>query len=248
MKHALMSDNESNSRWERLQMLLSLLATRQTHVVSDLALHLKVSPRTLARDLKLLAGQGYEIESSSGPGGGVRLSSDSQLRPLPLRMSEAMELLLALAMCEQAGLALFGQSANLRSKLSRLFAADERQRIDSLRRRIRVASPANAALQTSPLRASQRLSKIICQAFFQQQLLQVEYKSANGEARHRVIESQYLLVSTPFLYVIAWDRDLRAIRTFRNDRFLSAQALDEGFALKAAAPFWAACMEVGVYV
>jgi predicted DNA-binding transcriptional regulator YafY len=248
MKHALMPENESNSRWERLQMLLSLLASRQAHAVSDLALQLNVSSRTLARDLKLLVGQGYEIESSSGPGGGVRLSSDSQLRPLPLRMAEAMELLLALAMCEQAGLGLFGQSASLRSKLSRLFAAEERQRIDSLRRRIRVASPANPALQTSPLRASQSLSKIICQAFFQQQLLQVEYTNANGDKRLRVIESQYLLVSTPFLYVIAWDRDLGAIRTFRNDRFLSAQPLGEGFALKAAAPFWAACMEVGAHV
>ncbi len=228
-------------------MLLSLLAGRQAHVVSDLAHQLSVSPRTLARDLKLLAVQGYEIESSSGPGGGVRLSSDSQLRPLPLRMSEAMELLLALAMCEQAGLAL-GQSASLRSKLSRLFAADERPRIDSLRRRIRVTSPAHVALQTSPYKTSQPFSKIIYQAFFQQQLLLVEYKNAREEVRLRVIEPQYLLLSTPFLYVIAWDRDLREIRTFRNDRFLSAQALDEGFVLKVAAPFWAACMEVGVHV
>jgi predicted DNA-binding transcriptional regulator YafY len=243
-----MHPSNLESRWQRVERLLGLMASRDVHSVASLAQQLDVSARTVARDLKLLVAQGYEIESSSGPGGGVSLSSNSLLRPLPLRMEEAIELLLALALCEQAGLALLGQASFLRTKLARLFATKERARINALRKRIRVTTPASSTLQSSPIKANAQLNKTVCEAFFQQQLLNVNYKSGTGVERQRIIEAQYLLVSAPFFYLIAWDQGRQDIRTFRSDRFVSAHALSDRFRLRAAAPFWGACLEIGVGV
>ena len=59
--------------------------------------------------------------------------------------------------------------------------------------------------------------------------LHICYRGVSGEKTERAIEPQYLLLSYPVWYAIAWD-DLRSeVRTFRCDRIERARLLDEVF-------------------
>lgn len=55
---------------ERLLCLLSLLQTRREWPGSLLASRLKISDRTVRRDIDRLRGMGYSIQATMGPEGG----------------------------------------------------------------------------------------------------------------------------------------------------------------------------------
>jgi predicted DNA-binding transcriptional regulator YafY len=67
------------------------------------------------------------------------------------------------------------------------------------------------------------------QAFLMMRKIHIHYRDASGEETERAIEPQYLLLSYPAWYAIAWD-DLRSeVRIFRCDRIERARLLDEVF-------------------
>ncbi|MEU4793947.1 HTH domain-containing protein, partial [Micromonospora tulbaghiae] len=80
----------------RLLSLLSLLQARRDWPGSLLAERLRVSPRTVRRDVDRLRELGYPIESAKGPDGGYRLGAGSALPPLLFDDEQAVALTVAL--------------------------------------------------------------------------------------------------------------------------------------------------------
>ncbi|NUN06623.1 MAG: WYL domain-containing protein, partial [Bdellovibrio sp.] len=66
-------------------------------------------------------------------------------------------------------------------------------------------------------------------AFFEMKVLKIFYKDEQGRITERDIEAQYLLLSWPLWYVMAWDRLRNDIRSLRVDRIQKAQILNENF-------------------
>ena len=78
------------------------------------------------------------------------------------------------------------------------------------------------------------------------QTLSFAYADANLKTSVRQIEPQYLVCAWPFWYILAWDIERQAVRTFRLDRIKSPEPMASRFRLKAAEPFWQACQHVGI--
>ena len=232
-----MTPNGLTARLLRLDRLQELLADGEIHHVGELALALSVSERTMARDLVLLRQRGMALESDTGRGGGVRLPRHASVGDAVLREAQAMELLLALTVSEVLGAGLVGNMASLRSTMARAFAPAERARIARLRRRIWVASPVSNVARSSK-RREQPASRVALQrAFFAMNRLQFEYEDGAGKSTRREVEPHYLLWAWPFWYLLSWDVNRQAVRTFRLDRIHSAVVLPVGFQLLPASLF-----------
>lgn len=234
------------ARLNRLEALSDRLLDGQVHAVAALAQELQVSPRTLARDLDVLRQQGWELRSTSGKGGGIQIAQRWAAGRMALRSADALELLMALALSEALGLSQANRHAELRRQLGRCFAPADRSGIARLRQRIRVASPVSAEVQQTVRRRDPAVLEVVYGAFAQQSVLAITYIDAKEARSRRVIEPQYLLLAWPFWYVLAWDQQRQAVRTFRLDRISSASTQVQRFQVRSAQPFWASCNEVGI--
>lgn len=239
-------------RLSRLDALSQRLSDGAVHGVADLARELGVSQRTLARDLALLREQGWDLEGASGRGGGVRVVHRWPSGRITLRGDDAMELLMALALSEALGLSPANRHAGLRRQFASCFAPADRADIAQLRQRMRVASPVSAEVRASlraPLPAAASAAPVreaVYQAFAQQWMLSLSYLDGQDRHSERTVEPQCLLLAWPFWYLLAWDADRAAVRSFRLDRIGQARRLPRRFQLRPADPFWAACDRVGV--
>ena len=74
----------------RLLRLLSLLQTPRDWPGSELAERLRVSPRTIRRDIQRLRDLGYPVQAAMGAVGGYRLVAGTAMPPLLLDDEEAV--------------------------------------------------------------------------------------------------------------------------------------------------------------
>src|ERR1700691_6519257 len=80
----------------RTLRLLSLLQTRRYWPGEELAAQLRISPRTLRRDVDRLRELGYPIQAQRGVAGGYQLAAGTALPPLVVDDEEAVPLAVGL--------------------------------------------------------------------------------------------------------------------------------------------------------
>src|ERR1041385_3763193 len=85
----------------RTLRLLSLLQTRRYWPGEELAGQLRVSPRTLRRDIDRLRELGYPIQAQRGVDGGYQLAAGTALPPLVVDDEEAVVLAVGLQVAAQ---------------------------------------------------------------------------------------------------------------------------------------------------
>ena len=125
----------------RLLSLLSLLQTPREWPGRELAERLRVSPRTIRRDVDRLRELGYPVEASMGAAGGYRLVAGAAMPPLLLDDEEAVAI--AVGLRTAAGQAVTGiEEASVRA-LTKL------EQVLPSRLRYRVAALNSATLQVS---------------------------------------------------------------------------------------------------
>lgn len=95
------SDRQLEDVAGRTLRVLILLQTRPRWPAAELANRIGTSARTLRRDLRRLAGLGYEVIGRPGPGGHYRLASGTRLPPMVFDDDEVLALVVGLRMAEQ---------------------------------------------------------------------------------------------------------------------------------------------------
>lgn len=215
---------------------LGLLRSHEFWTASDLAQDLNVSLRTVRRVLARMVNQGIALDSSPGRGGGIRLASTSGLHGLRLEHREVLNLLLSLAIAEslQSPLILSGLTG-LRQKLGLALPLQQRKTVSALRRRILVGNQAAKHIKDTLQQPSALVVCALQDAFFLRRTLRICYVDQKGCRSLRQIEPHYLLLNWPIWYVLGFDLEKNASRTFRLDRIESAMMEETRFALKAAA-------------
>ena len=242
-----MPQSTALTQLSRLDDLADLLADGSLHTWTALGEALRVSPRTVARDIEILRSRGMAIEGALGPGGGVCLKAGWPSTTSVLRESEAMELLLALSISEAMGLSMQPhQLASIRARLAKTFAPADKSRITQLRHRVRVATPVKMEVRVTQMQEEPNARPTLLSAFFKMQTLSFNYLDASLKSSFRYVEPHYLVCAWPFWYILAWDTEGNGIRTFRMDRIKNAQLAGSYFRLKASEPFWRACNDVGI--
>lgn len=182
--------------------------------------------------------QGLPIDADRGRGGGVRLDRNWGVGRLNLTYSEAVDLLISIAVAEQMNSPMFLASLGaVRRQLVASFSPDKRQKVESLKSRILIGVTASTYVQANVDVPPNRVVQNLHQAFIDQRTLTIRYKSEGGVISKRQIEPHYLLLNYPIWYVIAIDHLRDASRTFRCDRILTAERTETRFRLLSKKEF-----------
>jgi len=225
-------------RIERLDALVIRLKSDEPLIVGTLAAEFGVSVRTLSRDIEMLREQGLPVEADRGRGGGVRLHWSWGIGRVELNYSEAVDLLISLAVAEQMKSPLLMANLNsVRRKLMASFSLSTKHKINGLKSRILIAESASPFVLSAFSTPSQRVVDPLYQAFLMQHKLEISYRREDGTQTKRVIEPHYFMLSYPVWYVLAFDELRGAVRTFRCDRIGKATIVDEGFRLAVLSRF-----------
>lgn len=229
-----MNRASTHSHMQRLDRISSLLKSDHLYTVAELAKELNISPRTLHRDINLLRDKGYPIESDRGRGGGIRLHYRWGIGKLRLTPEETIDLLISLSISDKMQSPLFlGHLKSIRHKLLALLSNEQKRRIQSLRKRIRIGTSASPDILHSFEQSPPIDANTLGQAFLFQQCLSMEYSDGVGHKTQRVIEPHYLYLNYPVWYLLAYNHLRQEVRTFRCDRVLWANIIEEHFTLRA---------------
>ena len=129
--------------------MLAVRLKQDVHcTVSDLARQFGVSERTISRDLSLMRDQGMQIDADRGRGGGVRLDRNWGIGRINLAYSEAVDLLISLAVAEQMNSPMFlANLDSVRRQLVASFSPAKRDTVERLKSRILVGVTASTYVQ-----------------------------------------------------------------------------------------------------
>jgi predicted DNA-binding transcriptional regulator YafY len=196
----------------RLLRLLTLLESRREWSGAQLANRLEISARTVRNDVTRLRALGYPVQAAPGVAGGYRLASGAAMPPLLLEDDEAVAV--AVALRSSAGGGVSGiEETSVRAlvKLEQVFPARLRHRVNALQA-YTVAVPSQGPAVDPHVLAT------IAAACRDHEVMRIDYKKHDGTESVRSIEPYRLVHLGRRWYLVAWDRDRNAWRTFRLDR------------------------------
>ena len=207
----------------RLLSLLGLLQSRTDWTGPQLADELGVSSRTIRADVERLRALGYPVDAQPGVGGGYRLGAGTTLPPLLLDDDEAVAL--AVGLRTAAGGRVTGiEESSLRAlaKLDQVLPARLRRRVGSLHASVASAGSGGPAVDGELLVG-------VSAACRDREGLRFAYRTHAGDAQRRRVEPHQLIHLGRFWYLVAWDLERDAWRTFRLDRLAGAPTRERRF-------------------
>jgi predicted DNA-binding transcriptional regulator YafY len=197
----------------RLLQLLSLLQTPREWPGGELAERLRVSRRTVRRDVDRLRELGYPVQATKGADGGYRLVAGKAMPPLVLDDEEAVAI--AVGLRAGAGHAVEGvEEASVRAlaKLEQVLPSRLRHRVSTLQ------------AATTPLTSGDGASiapetlTVMASAVAGRERLRFAYRAGDGTGSRRVAEPYRLVSTGRRWYLVAYDLEREDWRTFRVDR------------------------------
>ncbi|GAA3125407.1 helix-turn-helix transcriptional regulator [Streptosporangium carneum] len=197
----------------RLLALLSLLQTPREWPGAELAERLRVSPRTIRRDVDRLRELGYPVRATMGAVGGYRLVAGKAMSPLLLDDEEAVAI--AVGLRAAAGAPVEGiEEASVRAltKLEQVLPA-------RLRHRVAALGAATVSMATGEVaRVDPRHLTVLAGAVTGRERLRFGYRAADGTETGRLVEPHRLVAAARRWYLLAYDNDRDDWRVFRVDR------------------------------
>ncbi len=196
----------------RLLRLLSLLQAQRDWTGTELASRLGVSTRTIRNDVGRLRELGYPVDARPGVAGGYRLGTHGALPPLLLDDEEAVAVAVGLRTAASGSIAGIEETA--------VRALAKLQHVLPSRLRHRVSAFQSYALSV-PARGPQvdpDVLTTIAVACRDHQRLRFDYRSHSGATSRRSTEPYRLVNDQRRWYLLAWDLERDAWRTFRVDR------------------------------
>ncbi|MFJ8040564.1 helix-turn-helix transcriptional regulator [Kitasatospora sp. NPDC096147] len=201
----------------RLLSLLSLLQTPREWPGSELADRLRVSPRTIRRDIERLRELGYPVEATKGAIGGYRLVAGAAMPPLLLDDEEAVAI--AVGLRAAAGQAVEGiEEASVRAlaKLVQVLPSRLRHRVGSL-------NAATVPMVGAGPRVDPEVLTTLAAAASGRERLRFGYRAGDGAETRRLVEPHRLVATGRRWYLVAFDNERDDWRIFRVDRVTAPQ-------------------------
>ena len=210
-------------RADRLFDILRILrAAKQPVTAASIANELEVTVRTVYRDIATLQARRIPIEGAAGIG--YVLRRGFELPPLMFTKDEAEAIAVGVRMLARTGDPGLQKAAE--SVLSKVTLV--------------VPDPLREYLSTTPVYVSKRgasvpalrdLPTTIRHAIRDGRKMRIAYQDENGRATVRVIQPFAVAYYVEATLVCAWCELRNDIRHFRTDRVVSADVLDDGFAI-----------------
>jgi predicted DNA-binding transcriptional regulator YafY len=199
---------------QRLLSLLSLLQVRRDWPGDLLAQRLRVSPRTVRRDVDRLRELGYPVHATKGPEGGYRLDAGSQMPPLLFDDDQAVALAIALRGAPQLGAGIEEAAARALATLRQVMPSRLRSSLDVVEPTVVDRDP-RAGADTDVLLAVGAAVRAHEELCFDYAALA---SPAEQDGPPRRVQPHHLVARAGRWYLIAWVPDRETWRTYRVDR------------------------------
>ena len=197
----------------RLLRLLSLLQTPREWPGSELAARLRVTPRTVRRDIDRLRELGYPVQATLGVQGGYRLVAGKAMPPLLLDDEEAVAIAVGLrAAARQPVAGIAEASLRALAKLHQVLPPRLGRRVSTLTATT-LSWPATGSSLVDPTQLT-----VLAAAASADERVRFDYRDQDGVASRRLVEPHRLVVVGRRWYLLAYDNDRAGWRTFRIDR------------------------------
>jgi len=196
----------------RLLRLLSLLQARRDWTSAELAARLGVTTRTIRNDIGRLRGLGYPVDARPGVAGGYRLGTSGALPPLLLDDDEAVAIAVGLRTAAS------GSIAGIEETSVRALAKLQQVLPSRLRRRVSAIGSYALPMPSRGPQVDPDVLTVIANACRDHERLRFDYRAHSGAATQRSVEPYRLVNDRRRWYLVAWDTDRDAWRTFRVDR------------------------------
>jgi predicted DNA-binding transcriptional regulator YafY len=198
----------------RVLRLLSLLQTHRRWSSDELADELRVTARTVRRDIDRLRTLGYDVDALSGPEGGYRLAAGSHLPPLMIDNDEAVAIAVGLWSATATPLEGIEETA------LRALAKIEALLPDHVRRRTQAITTNMSAHRWYGEKVAINMESIavLTDTCRDSEQLRFDYVDKEGAATRRLVEPHHLVAMDERWYLLAWDVRRDDWRTFRLDR------------------------------
>lgn len=193
----------------RLLKLLSLLQTGRPWPGAELAERLEITDRTVRRDVDRLRAMGYRIEATMGPDGGYRLDAGSELPPLLFDDDQVVALAVALQAATAIGAGIEEAAVRALTTVRQVMPARLRHRLDAL---------SFTTLDRRPDAADPEVLIALSSAIRRREGLRFDYDGGAPSKGPRMCEPHHLVTARGRWYLLAWDLERDAWRTFRADR------------------------------
>ncbi|MCG8927161.1 YafY family protein [Lentzea sp. CC55] len=206
----------------RALRLLSLLGSRATWRLRDLAGRLAVSERTVRRDLDTLRELGYPVMTVRGPDGGYRLGSGHTLPPLLFDHDQALAVAIALQTAPSSVFGLQDDTARALVTVQQampdtLRAAMESLRLTRLRNYWEFPAPPIDPAALSTVGTAVRLRHVLVAEVLRPDGTRAAPGEPDFTAAHR-LEPHHLVVWAGRWYLVGHDLDEQRWRVDRVDR------------------------------
>ncbi|MFI0369693.1 helix-turn-helix transcriptional regulator [Actinomadura sp. 1N219] len=198
----------------RLLRLLSLLQTPREWSGAELGGRLGVTARTIRRDVDRLRELGYPVHATHGSTGGYRLTAGTAMPPLVLDDDEAIAIAIGLRTAAGAVTGIEDTSLRALAKLEQVLPHRLRSRVAALSAAAVSLPPQDAA----PPAADPGVLALLAAACVTREKVRFAYTAAAGRETRRHAQPHRLVAAGRRWYLVAYDEDRAAWRTFRADR------------------------------
>jgi predicted DNA-binding transcriptional regulator YafY len=198
----------------RLLHLLSLLQTPREWPGRELAERLRVSPRTIRRDVERLRDLGYPVEATMGAAGGYRLVAGTAMPPLLLDDEEAVAIAVGLrTAARQAVEGMEEAAVRALAKLEQVLPTRLRYRVRTLTAATIAMAPLGDQASVDPEHLT-----VLAAAITTHERVRLRYLAHDGTETMRLVEPHRLVSAGRRWYLVGYDNDRDDWRTFRVDR------------------------------
>ena len=207
-------------RADRLLSIMLLLQVRRRLTAGELAERLRVSARTIHRDMEALSGAGVPVVAERGAGGGWHLLEEYRTNLTGLSDAEVQALFLASPNRLFADLGLAEAADGALIKLLAALPTRHRHRAEDIQQRIHIDMAGwrqhEGTVPTLP---------IVQEAIWGDRKLRLAYRRVAGDEVERIVDPLGLVAKGSLWYLIAAHGG--ETRTYRVSRIATAELLDE---------------------
>ncbi|NVN50361.1 YafY family protein [Mycolicibacterium hippocampi] len=213
----------------RVLQLLGLLQSRRVWSGQELAERLRVTTRSVRRDVDRLRELGYPVHASTGHGGGYQLGAGAALPPLLLDPDEAVAMAVCLRVAAGGSVAGIGESAlRALSKLDQVMPARMRSQVSA----VHDATVTLGAATDTPVDPDVLMT--LARASRDHEHVAAGYVDIRGTATQRRLEPYQLVTTGRRWYLLCFDRDRQDWRSLRLDRMSDVRAQGSTFVARDA--------------
>jgi predicted DNA-binding transcriptional regulator YafY len=211
----------------RVLTVLELLQAHRQMSGPRLAERLEVDVRSVRRYITMLQDLGIPIEAERGRYGNYRLMRGFKLPPLMLTEDEALALTLGLLVAKRLGLTLAAPAVEgALAKIDRVLPEALRERVQAVQETLVLDSITSEQYRSSP---ESSVVLTLSMATQQEKRIWMRYQSGQAAETERAVDPYGLIFHAGLWYTVAYCHLRQDLRTFRLDRVLDAELLEETF-------------------